>query len=171
MRRLIACSLLIVLLAGCSSGPGGGATSPAAPPSATNTPRSGTDINDSYDVGGYKLDLTCSGTGESTVVYLHGLGGEGSDVNEAIAPRLAGRVRLCTYDRVNVGQSDDQSARHTGADSVRDLHALLGAAKVEGSLSAGRFLLRRATGGHVRRYVSGRHDGSPDAGRQPAHRR
>jgi pimeloyl-ACP methyl ester carboxylesterase len=53
-------------------------------------------------------------------------------VNEAIASRVAGRVRLCAYDRVNVGQSDDQSERHSGADSVQDLHALLAAAKVEG---------------------------------------
>ena len=132
IRRSLVCLLLVVLLAGCSPGPGGNAPSPVATPSATSTtPSSGSDINDSYDVGGYELDLTCSGTGP-TVVYLHGLGGDGSGVNEAIAPRLAGRVRLCTYDRVNVGGSDDESARHTGADSVQDLHALLGAAKVEG---------------------------------------
>jgi pimeloyl-ACP methyl ester carboxylesterase len=132
MRQLIACSLLAVLLAGCSSGPGDGATSPAATPGTTSTPGAGADINDRYDVGGYELSITCSGTGSATVVYLHGLGGEGSDVNEAIAPRLAGRVRLCTYDRVNVAQSDDQSGRHSGAESVQDLHALLAAAKVEG---------------------------------------
>ena len=132
MRRLIACTLLAVLLAGCSSGPGGGATSPAATPGTTSTPSSGADINDRYDVGGNELDITCSGTGTPTVVYLHGLGGDGSDVNEAIRSRLAGRVRLCTYDRVNVGRSDHQSGRHSGADSVRDLHALLAAAEVQG---------------------------------------
>jgi pimeloyl-ACP methyl ester carboxylesterase len=131
MRQLVACLLLMVLLAGCTSGPGGGA-SPVATPGTTSTPSAGADIHDRYDVGGYELNMTCSGTGTPTVVYLHGLGGQGSDVNEAIAHRLAGRVRLCTYDRVNVAQSDDESGRRSGADSVQDLHALLAAAEVEG---------------------------------------
>ena len=43
---------------------------------------------------------------------------------------LAGQVRVCTYDRLNVGRSDRATGRHTGADSVRDLHALLDAAAV-----------------------------------------
>jgi pimeloyl-ACP methyl ester carboxylesterase len=64
-------------------------------------------------------------------VYLHGLGGDGSDV-ASINTRLAGRVRVCTYDRLNVGRSDKAEGRHTGADSVRDLHALLEAARVPG---------------------------------------
>jgi pimeloyl-ACP methyl ester carboxylesterase len=33
---------------------------------------------------------------------------------------------------VNVGRSDRVNGRHTGADSVRDLHALLAAAGVQG---------------------------------------
>jgi pimeloyl-ACP methyl ester carboxylesterase len=37
-----------------------------------------------------------------------------------------------TYDRANVGRSDKLTGRHTGADSVADLHALLTAAKVPG---------------------------------------
>jgi pimeloyl-ACP methyl ester carboxylesterase len=65
------------------------------------------------------------------VVYLHGLGGDGSDV-KSIITQLASRARVCTYDRVNVGRSDRVTGRHTGADSVRDLHALLGAAGVSG---------------------------------------
>jgi pimeloyl-ACP methyl ester carboxylesterase len=48
------------------------------------------------------------------------------------ATRLAGRVRVCTYDRLNVGRSDSDAGRHTGADSVRELHALLDAAAVPG---------------------------------------
>jgi len=62
-------------------------------------------------------------------VYLHGLGRDGSDV-DSINTLLAGQVRVCTYDRVNVGRSDRVNGRHTGADSVRDLHALLDAAAV-----------------------------------------
>jgi pimeloyl-ACP methyl ester carboxylesterase len=63
-------------------------------------------------------------------VYLHGLGGRGDDVNEALGADLVERGRLCTYDRLNVGRSGLDPGRHTGADSVADLHALLGAADV-----------------------------------------
>ena len=65
------------------------------------------------------------------MVYLHGLGGDGSDVESISAP-LASRGRVCSYDRVNVGGSDSDAGRHTGADGVRDLHALLDAAGVAG---------------------------------------
>lgn len=65
------------------------------------------------------------------MVYPHGLGGDGADVT-SISPRLTSRVRVCTYDRLNVGRSDSDPGRHTGADSVRDLRALLEAAGVAG---------------------------------------
>ena len=65
------------------------------------------------------------------MVYLHGLGGDGSDIT-SISAQLASKVRVCTYDRVNVGRSDRVTGRHTGVDSVRDLHALLEAAAVPG---------------------------------------
>jgi pimeloyl-ACP methyl ester carboxylesterase len=83
---------------------------------------------------GHKLHLRCVGTaspGSPTIVYLHGLGGDGSDV-ESINTQLASQARVCTYDRLNVGRSDSDPGRHTGADSVRDLHALLEAAGVPG---------------------------------------
>jgi pimeloyl-ACP methyl ester carboxylesterase len=104
-------------------------TSP--PPAAAQTAATG-ELNASFDAGGHKLHLRCQGKGSSgspTVVYLHGLGGDGSDV-ESINTLLAGQVRVCTYDRVNVGRSDRVTGRHTGADSVNDLHALLDAAAV-----------------------------------------
>ena len=65
------------------------------------------------------------------MVYLHGLGGDGSDITSINTP-LASQARVCTYDRVNVGRSDRVTGRHTGADSVRDLHTLLDAAGVPG---------------------------------------
>jgi pimeloyl-ACP methyl ester carboxylesterase len=64
-------------------------------------------------------------------VYLHGLGGDGSDI-KSINAQLTSQARGCTYDRLNVGRSDSDPGRHTGTDSVRDLHALLGAAGVPG---------------------------------------
>jgi pimeloyl-ACP methyl ester carboxylesterase len=64
-------------------------------------------------------------------VYLHGLGGDGSDIS-SINTQLTSQARVCTYDRLNVGRSDRVTGRHSGADSVRDLHALLETAGVPG---------------------------------------
>ena len=133
MRRIVTILVLTVLLAGCSGARDGGDSTTTPPPATTQAAATG-DIDASFDVGGHKLHLRCQGKGSSgspTVVYLHGLGGDGSDV-ESISSPLAGQVRVCTYDRVNVGRSDSDPGRHTGADSVRDLHALLEAAGVPG---------------------------------------
>jgi pimeloyl-ACP methyl ester carboxylesterase len=128
MRRIVVLAVLTALLAGCSSAGDTATPAPATTQAATGA------IEGSFDVGGHKLHLRCEGTGSPgspTVVYLHGLGGDGSDVT-SISPRLTSRVRVCTYDRLNVGRSDSDAGRHTGADSVRELHALLDAAAVPG---------------------------------------
>jgi pimeloyl-ACP methyl ester carboxylesterase len=133
VRWLLAGSVLMVLLAGCAGGDGDGAADTAASQPTTTAPRAAPGaIDEAFDVGAYRLHLTCEGTGTPTLVYLHGLGGDGGDVDEAIRPRLADRARVCSYDRVNVGGSDTHTGRHTGRDSVRDLHALLAAADVPG---------------------------------------
>jgi pimeloyl-ACP methyl ester carboxylesterase len=133
MRRVIAILVLGVLLAGCS-GAGDTDDSTATPGPATTQAAATGNIDGSFDVGGHKLHLRCEGKaspGSPTVVYLHGLGGDGSDV-KSINTQLASQVRVCTYDRLNVGRSDSDPGRHTGADSVRDLHTLLATAKVPG---------------------------------------
>lgn len=130
--------VLAVLLGGCGASggeaDGAGRTTAPSPRETVTSPAADDDaIDASFDVGGYELHLSCSGPeppGSPTIVYLHGLGGDGGDVHEALAPDLAGRGRLCTYDRLNVGASGHQDGTHTGADSVRDLHALLTAADV-----------------------------------------
>jgi pimeloyl-ACP methyl ester carboxylesterase len=123
--------VLAVFLAGCSGA--GDSPDGATAPSPTSSPTTG-QIDGMFDVGGHKLHLRCGGggsPGSPTLVYLHGLGGDGSDV-ASINTSLASQVRVCTYDRVNVGRSDSITGRHSGADSVRDLHALLGTAGVPG---------------------------------------
>ena len=130
MRRIVLIVVLAILLAGCS----GARDSATTPPPATTQAAATGQIDASFDVGGHKLHLRCESKGSSgspTVVYLHGLGGDGSDVKSINTP-LASQARVCTYDRVNVGRSDSDPGRHTGADSVRDLHALLDAAAVPG---------------------------------------
>jgi pimeloyl-ACP methyl ester carboxylesterase len=132
MRRIVLIMVVAVLLGSCS-GASESAKSDGTPPATTQAAATG-QIEGSFDVGGHKLHLRCQGTGSPgwpTVVYLHGLGGDGSDVTSINTP-LASKARVCTYDRLNVGRSDSDPDRHTGADSVADLHALLEAAGVQG---------------------------------------
>jgi dienelactone hydrolase len=133
MRRMVLILVVAVLLGSCS-GASDSASSDATPPPATTQAAANGAIDGSFDVGGHKLHLRCEGTGSPgspTVVYLHGLGGDGSDI-KSINAQLVGKARVCTYDRLNVGRSDSDPGRHTGADSVADLHALLEAAGVPG---------------------------------------
>lgn len=130
MRRLIATLLLGILVASCS-GAGDSADSNATASPATAQAAATGAIDGLFDVGGHKLYLACQGSGSPTLVYLHGLGDNSEGAASIYAP-LTDRVRVCVYDRVNVGKSDSQGGRHTGVDSVRELHALLDAAAVRG---------------------------------------
>jgi pimeloyl-ACP methyl ester carboxylesterase len=133
MRRIVLIMVVAVLLGSCSGASDSANDDTATPPATTQVATNG-QLDGSFDAGGHKLHLRCEGTGSPgspTVVYLHGLGGDGSDI-KSINAQLTSQVRVCTYDRLNVGRSDSDPGRHTGADSVRDLHALLGAAGVQG---------------------------------------
>ena len=130
MRRLIAILVLGVLVASCS---GAGDTDDRATtrsPATTQAAAAGT-IDGLFDVGGHQLYLACQGSGSPTLVYLHGLGDDSEGAASIYAP-LTDRARVCVYDRANVGKSGSEPGRHTGADSVRELHALLDAAAVRG---------------------------------------
>jgi pimeloyl-ACP methyl ester carboxylesterase len=103
----------------------------------------------SFDVGGYKLDLACRGTGSPTVVFESG---ENGDANSWTvygqtatssrphpSPRIAdsfSSVRTCVYTRYQppaAGRGGGPATPlRTGADSVRDLHTLLDVASVPG---------------------------------------
>jgi hypothetical protein len=168
VRRIVTIVVLTVLL-GSRSGAGDGADTTTASGPATTQAATG-DLDGSFDVGGRKLHLRCEGKGapgSPTVVYLHGLGGDGSDI-ESINTPLASQVRVCTYDRLNVGRSDSDSGRHTGADSVRDLHALLDAARGRWAIPAGRVLVGGPAGHHVRRDLPRPGHGAGEPGREPA---
>ena len=99
------------------------------------TPSRPAAIEGRFDVGRHKLYLKCTGKGSPTVVFLHGSVREEGEAGHERAGRipalLDARRRVCVYDRANVGRSDSVPGRLTGKDSVKDLHALLGAAEVE----------------------------------------
>lgn len=154
MRRFIAGGVLAVLLTGCSGGSGGPAPGTAPPPSGSSGTAAAGKVDAKFDVGGYRLHLLCQGTGSPTVVFFDGLGG-GSPyrVMDGLGSRLTDRHRFCVYDRVNTGLSDTQKAMHTGADSVRDLHALLAAADIRGPY----LLLGWSWGGLLASMYAGTH--------------
>ena len=84
------------------------------------------------DVGDYSLHLHCTGEeGAPTIVMDSGLGGTVLDW-QLVQPEVAKFTRVCTYDRGGMGWSDSGSRPRTTRQIVKELHALLGNAGVEG---------------------------------------
>ncbi|HEY4603698.1 MAG TPA: alpha/beta hydrolase, partial [Blastococcus sp.] len=69
--------------------------------SASGVPASG----QTYDVGGHRLYLECSGAGSPTVVLTSGFG-EHTPSWAWITPAVARDTRVCAYDRAGQGRSD-----------------------------------------------------------------
>ena len=87
-------------------------------PAAVASPAASESIAALIDAGQHRLYLRCEGAeaaGSPTIVYLHGLGGDGGDFDEALGPLLEGRGRRCTYDRLNVGRSDSEAGRRSAS--------------------------------------------------------
>jgi Alpha/beta hydrolase family len=121
------CVALAVGSAGCQSGLTGPTASTTAPP----TPRAAVHPSgELFDVGGHQLNLDCSGSGSPTIVFESGHG-DNQQTWLSIIDSFP-TVRTCAYSRLNLPPSDQVTARHTGADSVRDLHTLLDVAAVPG---------------------------------------
>ena len=78
----------------------------------------------SYDIGGRRLHMHCTGRGTPTVVLESGLG-EMSSNWARIAPAVGATTRVCAYDRAGQGWSDDGASPEDGLAVARDLHALL----------------------------------------------
>jgi pimeloyl-ACP methyl ester carboxylesterase len=85
----------------------------------------------SYDVGGYRLHLNCTGSGSPTVVLQSGLG-EFSPSWARIAPAVGRTTRVCAYDRAGQGWSGDAPQVQDGRQAAADLHTLLDRAGEEG---------------------------------------
>ena len=83
------------------------------------------------DVGGYRLHLSCTGSGSPTVVLLPGAG-EFSPAWAWIAPNVARDARVCAYDRAGRGWSEAAPGPQDGVALAADLHTLLDRAHVAG---------------------------------------
>jgi TolB protein len=83
------------------------------------------------DVGGYALYLHCVGGGSPTVILEAGY----DDVAETwslVQPEVAKFTRVCSYDRAGLGQSDPGPEPRDSLQIVKELHALLVNAGIEG---------------------------------------
>ena len=96
---------------------------------ATPTPdvTAGTMPGRLVDLGGYRLHLSCSGSGSPTVVLLNGLGAT-SPQWERVNPAVARTTRVCVYDRAGQAWSDDSPNRADATSAATDLNRLLNAA-------------------------------------------
>ena len=85
------------------------------------------------DVGDHRLYLSCTGSGEPTVILEPGLGGT-SAAWGWIAPTVAAHTRVCVYDRAGRGRSDPSPNPQDGDQIATDLHTLLERAGITGPL-------------------------------------
>src|SRR5215207_5464093 len=85
----------------------------------------------SYDVGGHRLHLNCTGAGSPTVVLENGLG-ETSPLWSRISSTVGRTTRVCAYDRAGQGWSDDAPQPQDGRRIAADLHTLLDRAQESG---------------------------------------
>ena len=108
------------------------------------------------DVGGYRLAISCRGTGTPAVILESGHGLRGLTWLRT-QTKLASTTRVCFYDRAGLGDSD--ARRPPGpppaAKIVEELHTLLGGAQIAppyvlGGWSFGGFFIRLYT----KRYPS-----------------
>lgn len=86
-------------------------------------------VGRSFDAGGRRLNLFCSGEGSPTVVLESDALMPGYAF-VAVQRAIAKSTRACWYDRAGYGWSDPAPAPHDSLASARDLHTLLKAAGV-----------------------------------------
>src|ERR1700734_2736844 len=86
-----------------------------------------------YKVSGYKMHLYCTGKGSPTVVLDAGLGND-SLIWANVQPELSKITQVCSYDRAGFGWSEARPEMRDARHLSDELHALLGAAGVNGPI-------------------------------------
>ena len=98
----------------------------------------GTDVDGLVRVNGHDLAVHCRGSGHPTAVLLHGWIDDPGITsynfygNEYLVDQLEPDVRVCTYDRVNVGDSETVAGTQTPEMVVGDLDGLMEAIGEDG---------------------------------------
>ena len=78
----------------------------------------------SVDIGGFSLNINCTGQGSPTVILEAGLGVPAISWR-ASQREIAKFTRVCSYDRAGYDWSDPGPMPRTTAESVKELHTLL----------------------------------------------
>lgn len=142
---LVAVTLLLV---GC-----GGQGTTAAHQTSAGTLPSPEQLTGKFDVGGYRLFLSCRGSGSPTVVFESGLNSPGN-VWAAVQEHLPASVRTCWYDRAGVGMSENRPEERITSQVLADeLGALLRTAGVPSPY----LLVAHSIGGFTIRLVASDH--------------
>lgn len=83
------------------------------------------------DVGGYRLHISCTGTGSPTVIIDAGWG-DWSTMWAWVQPEVAKTTQVCTYDRAGYGWSEPGPLPRNAAQFAEELHTLLQQAAIPG---------------------------------------
>ena len=115
-----------LLVAGCS---GTDAADEAGRDDSEGLVLAGTDLDRLVEVDGHDLAVHCTGTGQPTVVILHGWidepGVTSYDHYGSLRDELKPEFRVCSYDRANVGDSETVPGTQTPEMVVADLDGLM----------------------------------------------
>ena len=110
------------------------------------------------DVGGHRLHIRCTGSGEPTVILENGLGGSSLVAWSLVQPEVSTFTRVCSYDRAGMGYSDPGPSPRTARRIAHELAQLLDHADIRGPLvlvgaSIGGLYVRVFTSEHAERVV------------------
>jgi len=83
------------------------------------------------DIGGFRLNLYCIGSGSPTVVFDSGYE-DWAPAWSTVQPRIAKWTRACSYDRAGAGFSDPGPMPRTSVRIATELHAVLHRAGIPG---------------------------------------
>src|SRR5215469_8673648 len=83
------------------------------------------------DVGGFRLNLYCMGSGSPAVVFDSGYE-DWAPAWSTVQPKIAKWTRACSYDRAGTGFSDPGPAPRTSVRIARELHTALHRAGIGG---------------------------------------
>ena len=112
---------------------------------------SGTSAERLIEIGNHKLFVSIKGNQDAkfTVVFESGAGGSSGDWTKVIS-LLPPEIRTAAYDRAGVGKSEKGPLPQTMAQNVFELHELLKAAKIKGSI----ILVGQSMGGLIVRLYA-----------------
>jgi pimeloyl-ACP methyl ester carboxylesterase len=100
-------------------------------------------------VDGYQLHINCTGEGSPTVI-LDAAGGNASPSWGLVQPEIAQSTRVCAYDRAAMGWSERGPMPRDMNQHVRELHALLTGAGIDGPY----VLVGHSYGGRIARVYA-----------------